>query len=76
MPDVDGDSRAGGPELCQALIRVDTTNPPGREMLLRTLRDRLEAAGVDCELAARDRPATWSRASRAWRWPSLAFVGH
>ena len=49
------DARAEVLDLCQSLIRVDTTNPPGRETAAAVvLRDHLEAAGVSCELVARD----------------------
>ena len=55
MHDVDGDLRAEVLNLCQALIRLDTTNPPGGETAAAMLlRDYLEAAGVECELVARD----------------------
>ena len=79
MPDVDGDLRAEVLNLCQALIRVDTTNPPGRETAAAVLlRDHLEAAGVDCELVARDpdRANLVARIPGSGGGPSLAFVGH
>ena len=79
MPDVDGDLRAEVLSLCQALIRVDTTNPPGRETAAAVLlRDHLEAAGVDCELVARDpdRANLVARIPGSGGAPSLAFVGH
>jgi acetylornithine deacetylase/succinyl-diaminopimelate desuccinylase-like protein len=79
MPDVDGDLRAEVLSLCQALIRVDTTNPPGRETAAAVLlRDHLEAAGVDCELVARDpdRANLVARIPGSGDGPSLAFVGH
>lgn len=65
-------------ELCQALIRIDTTNPPGAETAAaQLLADYLAGAGVETELVARD-PA---RANLVARLPggdgsSLAFVGH
>ncbi len=41
--------------LLRDLLRVDTTNPPGRETAAATLlKDYLEASGVECELVARD----------------------
>ena len=58
-------------------IQVDTTNPPGRETAAAVvLRDHLEAAGVACELVARD-PDRANLVARirgirrtARRWPS------
>jgi len=42
-------------ELAQALIRVDTSNPPGRETpAAELLRDYLDEAGAECELAGPD----------------------
>ena len=41
-------------ELLQALIRLDTVNPPGNETnAAELLRDYLEANGVACELYAK-----------------------
>ena len=41
-------------ELLQALIRLDTVNPPGNETAAaELLRDYLEPFGVECELYAR-----------------------
>ena len=41
--------------LLRDLLRVDTTNPPGRETAAATLlKDYLEASGVACELVARE----------------------
>jgi acetylornithine deacetylase/succinyl-diaminopimelate desuccinylase-like protein len=65
--------------LTQALIRVDTTNPPGRETAAAVvLRDFLAAAGVECELVARepDRANLVARIRGSGDGPSLAFVGH
>ena len=73
------DARAEVLDLCQRLIRVDTTNPPGRETAAAVvLRDHLEAAGVSCELVARDpdRANLVARIPGAGGGPSLAFVGH
>ena len=47
--------RGEATELLRALLRVDTSNPPGRETPAACLlRDYLEANGVACELVARD----------------------
>ena len=73
------DARAEVLDLCQRLIRVDTTNPPGRETAAAVvLRDHLEAAGVGCELVARDpdRANLVARIPGSGGGPSLAFVGH
>jgi acetylornithine deacetylase/succinyl-diaminopimelate desuccinylase-like protein len=78
-PADDADVRAEVLSLCQALIRVDTTNPPGRETAAAVvLRDHLEAAGVACELVARDpdRANLVACIPGAGTGPSLAFVGH
>ena len=41
--------------LLQRLIRIDTSNPPGNEAEAQSmLREVLEKAGFECELAARD----------------------
>ena len=65
--------------LCQALIRIDTTNPPGQETpAALLLREHLEDAGVECELVARqdDRANLVARIRGTSEGPSLAFVGH
>ena len=42
-------------DLLARLLRLDTTNPPGRETAAATLlRDHLEPLGVECRLLARD----------------------
>nr|WP_246299041.1 M20/M25/M40 family metallo-hydrolase [Nocardioides panaciterrulae] len=74
-------------ELTRALVRLDTTNAPeahlgrrpGNETVAaELLRDHLEAAGVDCELVARepDRANLVARIPGTGEGPSLAFVGH
>jgi acetylornithine deacetylase/succinyl-diaminopimelate desuccinylase-like protein len=76
---IDDDAQAEVLDLCQALIRLDTTNPPGRETAAaELLRDHLEAAGVECELVARDpeRANLVARLRGSGDGPSLAFVGH
>jgi acetylornithine deacetylase/succinyl-diaminopimelate desuccinylase-like protein len=50
-----GTHRAGVVELLQALLRLDTVNPPGNETrAAELLRDYLEQHGVECELLARE----------------------
>jgi acetylornithine deacetylase/succinyl-diaminopimelate desuccinylase-like protein len=66
-------------DLLQRLIRLDTTNPPGRETLAaELLRDYLEAAGAECALYARD-PARANLVARIpgrGDGPSLAMLCH
>jgi len=54
-------------ELLQALLRIDTVNPPGNETVAaETLRAYLAGNGIESELLARRRSArTSSRDSRA-----------
>jgi acetylornithine deacetylase/succinyl-diaminopimelate desuccinylase-like protein len=65
-------------ELLQALLRVDTVNPPGNETrAAEVLRDYLSEQGISCELAGR----TPERANLVARipggdGPSLAFLCH
>jgi acetylornithine deacetylase/succinyl-diaminopimelate desuccinylase-like protein len=66
-------------ELLQRLIRLDTTNPPGRETLAaEVLRDYLEPAGVECELHARvpERANLVARIRGRGDGPSLALLSH
>jgi acetylornithine deacetylase/succinyl-diaminopimelate desuccinylase-like protein len=74
-------------EVARALIRFDTSNapeaalgrPPGEETGPASyLHDYLSAAGVDCELVARDprRANLVARIPGTGEGPSLAFVGH
>ena len=65
--------------LLQELIRLDTTNPPGRETIAaELLRDYLEAAGVECELHARvpERANLVARIRGRGDGPSLALLSH
>ena len=65
--------------LLRDLLRVDTTNPPGRETAAATLlKDYLEASGVECELVARDpdRANLIARIRGTGDGPSLALLGH
>jgi len=65
-------------ELLQALLRVDTVNPPGNETrAAEVLRDYLAGHGIPCELVGR----TSERANLVARLPggdgpSLAFLSH
>src|SRR5215203_2049808 len=65
-------------DLLRRLVAVDTSNPPGNETAAaQVLREVLEAAGVECELAAREP----SRANlvarlRGGDGPTLCFLGH
>jgi acetylornithine deacetylase/succinyl-diaminopimelate desuccinylase-like protein len=66
-------------ELLQRLIRIDTTNPPGKETAAaELLRDYLEAAGVECELYARvpERANLVARIRGTGDGPSLALLSH
>lgn len=65
--------------LLQDLVRVDTSNPPGRETpAALVVRDYLEANGVACELVARDpeRANLIARLPGSGEGPSLALLGH
>ena len=64
--------------LMRELLRVDTSNPPGRETpAALVLKRYLEAAGVECELVARD-PGRANLIARipGGDGPSLAFLAH
>jgi acetylornithine deacetylase/succinyl-diaminopimelate desuccinylase-like protein len=66
-------------ELTADLIRIDTGNPPGNEApAAHLLRTYLEAAGIACELVARDidRPNLVARIPGTGDGPSLALCGH
>ena len=65
-------------ELLQALIRLDTVNPPGNETrAAELLRDYLRGHGVEARLLWRD-PARASLVARlpGGDGPSLAFLSH
>ncbi len=65
--------------LLQDLLRVDTSNPPGRETPAAiVLKNYLEANGVACELIAKDpeRANLVARIPGTGDGPSLALVGH
>ena len=66
-------------DLLRDLIRIDTSNPPGRETpAAMLLKDYLEANGVACELVARDpdRANLIARIPGTGEGPSLALLGH
>lgn len=66
-------------ELLQQLIRFDTTNPPGNEVMCVTyIRDLLEEMGFACTLLARDpmRPNLIARLRGRGDAPSLLLQGH
>jgi acetylornithine deacetylase/succinyl-diaminopimelate desuccinylase-like protein len=65
-------------ELLQELLRVNTVNPPGNEILAaRILQDYFARNGIEAELYARepDRPNVVARI-RGGDGPSLAFLSH
>jgi acetylornithine deacetylase/succinyl-diaminopimelate desuccinylase-like protein len=66
-------------ELLRALLRLDTSNPPGNETpAAQLLADYLQNHGVACELVARD-PARANLVARIpgdGRGPSLMLLGH
>ncbi len=65
--------------LTQALIRFDTSNPPGGETVAaRFLADYLGEAGVECELVGPDpdRLNLIARVEGGGEGPSLMLLGH
>ena len=64
--------------LLQALLRIDTVNPPGNETLAaELLRDYLAQNGVECELFAREpHRANLVARIKGGDGPSLAFLSH
>ena len=66
-------------ELAQALIRLDTSNPPGNETpAARLIAEYLEAAGVECELVGPDpeRLNLVARIPGSGRGPSMMLLAH
>ena len=64
--------------LLQALLRLDTVNPPGNEtQAAELLRDYLASNGIECELYARE-PHRANLVARipGGDGPSLAFLSH
>lgn len=75
----DATIREQATRLLRALLRIDTSNPPGRETpAAMELARYLEGAGVDCELVARDhdRANLIARIPGRGDGPSLCFLGH
>jgi acetylornithine deacetylase/succinyl-diaminopimelate desuccinylase-like protein len=65
-------------DLLRRLVAVDTSNPPGNETAAaEVLRTFLEAAGLECELVARE-PARANLVARlrGGDGPTLCFLGH
>ena len=64
--------------LLQALLRIDTVNPPGNETrAAELLRDYLAQNGVECELFAREpHRANLVARIKGGDGPSLAFLSH
>jgi acetylornithine deacetylase/succinyl-diaminopimelate desuccinylase-like protein len=65
--------------LVRDLIRIDTSNPPGRETpAALVLKEYLEASGIACELVAKnpDRANLIARIDGTGEGPSLALLGH
>ena len=64
--------------LLQALLRLDTVNPPGNEtQAAELLRDYLAQYGVECELYAREpHRANLVARIKGGDGPSLAFLSH
>jgi acetylornithine deacetylase/succinyl-diaminopimelate desuccinylase-like protein len=74
-----GDAHRHPAALLQALIRFDTTNPPGNEAPAAAyLEQVLAAAGFETELLARDpaRPNLLARLSGRGETPPLLMYGH
>jgi acetylornithine deacetylase/succinyl-diaminopimelate desuccinylase-like protein len=73
------DSAAEAQELLQALIRVNTVNPPGNERPAQEhLAAHLTAAGYRCELlgAEPERPNLVARLRGGGAGPTLCYLGH
>lgn len=64
--------------LLQALLRLDTVNPPGNETYAaELLRDYLARSGVECELYAREpHRANLVARIKGGDGPALAFLSH
>ncbi len=75
----EGELRREATELLAALLRIDTSNPPGGETAVaEMLHAYLTENGVECSLEARDpaRANLIGRIPGRGRGPSLALVGH
>ena len=78
MPSATVDVRAEATDVLQRLLRINTVNPPGNETVAaELLRDYLEAAGLRCELHARE-PHRANLVARlpGGDGPSLLLTGH
>ena len=74
-----GSLREEAVALLQALVRVDTVNPPGNETAAaEVLREYLETSGVRCELYARspERANLVARIPGRGGGPSLLLLSH
>jgi acetylornithine deacetylase/succinyl-diaminopimelate desuccinylase-like protein len=70
---------AAAAELLQRLIRIDSSNPPGRERPVQELLGGVLAdAGFECELAGRvpERPNLVARLQGDAEGPTLCLLGH
>ena len=75
----ESDLRDEATGLLRDLLRIDTSNPSGRETPAATLlKSYLEANGVACELVARDpdRSNLIARIPGTGEGPSMALIGH
>jgi acetylornithine deacetylase/succinyl-diaminopimelate desuccinylase-like protein len=66
-------------KVLRALIRIDTSNPPGNETPAALfLKNYLEGSGVECELVAREpgRANLIARIKGSGGGPSLMLMGH
>jgi acetylornithine deacetylase/succinyl-diaminopimelate desuccinylase-like protein len=69
--------RAEASALLRDLVRIDTSNPPGRETTAALLlKDYLEPAGVECDLVAKvpERANLVARIRGRGQGPSLALL--
>ena len=72
-------ARRGGRASRRALIRLDTSNPPGNETpAAELIAEYLEAAGVECELVGPDpeRLNLVARIAGSGRGPSMMLLAH
>jgi acetylornithine deacetylase/succinyl-diaminopimelate desuccinylase-like protein len=79
VPVAERELRDEAARLLRDLIRIDTSNPPGRETAAAMLlKEYLEANGLECELVAKDpdRANLVARIPGSGGGPSLGLVGH
>ena len=63
--------------LCQQLLRIDTTNPPGNELpAAEFLADELSSAGLDPVLLQSAPRAGQRRCPASWNWGEAATSSH